>query len=178
MVTRSRIVARGPLACSLYVPVARAKNPTSLLDFVGGDSNEDERADQQVAGTDGWLGIRATSAEMGRKGARRNRARPHRAARDANSRFVSKTMIAEHQRRAADEALAPARALIERLKVDARTYAAIGEPAATIVAFAKKHRCTGIVMGTRGQGRIAGLMLGSVAAKVLYLATCPVTIIK
>ena len=95
-----------------------------------------------------------------------------------NSRFVSKTMIAEHQRRAADEALAPARALIERLKVDARTYAAIGEPAATIVAFAKKHRCTGIVMGTRGQGRIAGLMLGSVATKVLYLATCPVTITK
>ena len=95
-----------------------------------------------------------------------------------NSRFVSKTMIAEHQRRAADEALAPARALIERLKVDARTYAAIGEPAVTIVAFAKKHRCTGIVMGTRGQGRIAGLMLGSVATKVLYLATCPVTITK
>jgi nucleotide-binding universal stress UspA family protein len=95
-----------------------------------------------------------------------------------NSRFVSKAMVAEHQRRGAKEALASARALIKSLKLNARTYTAIGEPAATIVAFASKHRCTAIVMGNRGQGRIAGLMLGSVAAKVIYLAKCPVTIVK
>ena len=96
----------------------------------------------------------------------------------SSSRFVSKAMIGEHQRRSADEALARARALTERLKIDARTYTAIGEPAATIVAFAKKHGCAGIVMGSRGQGQLAGLMLGSVAAKVIALATCPVTIVK
>jgi nucleotide-binding universal stress UspA family protein len=95
-----------------------------------------------------------------------------------SSRFVSKAMIAEHQRRTADEALAPALKLLERLEIEARTYTAIGEPAATIVAFAAKHRCTAIVMGSRGQGRIAGLMLGSVAAKLIQLARCPVTIVK
>jgi len=95
-----------------------------------------------------------------------------------SSRFVSKAMIAGHQRRSADEALAPARALLKRLKLQARTYTAIGEPAAAIVAFAKKHRCSAIVMGSRGQGRIAGLMLGSVAAKVIHLAACPVTVVK
>jgi nucleotide-binding universal stress UspA family protein len=87
-----------------------------------------------------------------------------------SSAFVPKTMIAEHQRRSADEALAPARALLKRLKV--------GEPAATMVAFAQKHRCSAIVMGSRGQGQVAGLMLGSVAAKVIYLAACPVTVVK
>ena len=71
------------------------------------------------------------------------------------SRFVSKAMIAEHQRRAADEVFAAARPLIKRLKLDVRTYRAIGDPAATIVAFAKKHRCHAIVMGSRGQGLIA-----------------------
>jgi len=95
-----------------------------------------------------------------------------------SSRFVSKALIAEHQRRSADEAFAPARALLKRLKVDARTYTAIGEPAATIVAFAKKNRCSAIVMGSRGQGQVAGLMLGSVAAKVIYWAACPVTVVK
>src|SRR6187401_1681247 len=75
----------------------------------------------------------------------------------ARSRFVSKAMIAEHQARNADEALAQARALIKRLKADVQIQTAIGEPAASIVAFANRHRCTGIVMGSRGQGRIAGL---------------------
>jgi nucleotide-binding universal stress UspA family protein len=96
----------------------------------------------------------------------------------SRSRFVSKAMIAEHQQRSADEALARARGLIKRLKLDARIHTAIGEPAATIVAFAKKHRCSSIVMGSRGQGLIAGIMLGSVAAKVIYLAACPVTVVK
>ena len=94
------------------------------------------------------------------------------------SRFVPREMIEEHQRRCADEALAPARALIGRARLDARTYTSIGEPAVEIVAFAKKHRCGSIVMGSRGHGRIAGLVLGSVAAKVIHLASCPVTIVK
>jgi len=94
------------------------------------------------------------------------------------SRFVSKAMIAEHQRRGADAGLAPARALINRSKIEARLYTEIGDPATAIVAFAKKQRCFAIVMGNRGQGQLAGLMLGSVAHKVIYLASCPVTLVK
>jgi nucleotide-binding universal stress UspA family protein len=95
-----------------------------------------------------------------------------------SSRFVSKSMIADHQRRNADEALDPARALVKRLKGAARIFTAIGDPAAEIVAFANKQRCTGIVMGNRGQHPLAGLLLGSVATKVVHLAKCPVTIVK
>jgi nucleotide-binding universal stress UspA family protein len=95
-----------------------------------------------------------------------------------SGRRVSKTMIAEHQRRGADDALSPARALIKRSKIDARVETAIGDPATTIVAVAKKHRCLAIVMGSRGRGRVAALMLGSVATKVIYLAASPVTIVK
>ena len=94
------------------------------------------------------------------------------------SRFVSKAMIAEHQKRGADAALAPVRSLIKRSKIEARLYTAIGDPAAAIVAFAKTQRCFAIVMGNRGQGQLAGLMLGSVAHKVIYLAGCPVAIVK
>ena len=64
------------------------------------------------------------------------------------------------------------------LKIAARVFTAIGDPAAEIVAFANKQRCTGIVMGNRGQHPVAGLLLGSVATKVVHLAKCPVTIVK
>jgi nucleotide-binding universal stress UspA family protein len=95
-----------------------------------------------------------------------------------SGRRASKAMIAEHQRRAADDALAPARAFIKRSKIEARVETAIGDPASTLVAFAKRHRCLVIVMGSRGRGRIATFMLGSIATKVIYLAACPVTIVK
>jgi nucleotide-binding universal stress UspA family protein len=95
-----------------------------------------------------------------------------------SSRFVSKAMIAEHQQRNADIALAPARALIKRRKIKARVFVAIGDAAPAIVAFATKQRCSAIVMGSRGRGQLAGLVLGSIATNVIYLAKCPVTVLK
>jgi len=35
-----------------------------------------------------------------------------------------------------------------------------------------------IVMGTHGRGGIAGLVTGSVANRVLHLASCPVLLVK
>ena len=87
-------------------------------------------------------------------------------------------MIAEHQKRHAEEALAPVLALIKRGKLNARTASVVGEPAATIVEYAVKNRCAAIVMGSRGHGLISGLVLGSVAVKVIHLAECPVTVVK
>jgi nucleotide-binding universal stress UspA family protein len=94
------------------------------------------------------------------------------------SRFVSRAMIDEHQSREGEAALKPARELIKRMKLDADIHVRTGEPAAVITDFAKQVRCGEIVMGTRGLGRVAGLVLGSVATKVLVLAPCPVTLVK
>ena len=95
-----------------------------------------------------------------------------------SSRFVSRTMIAEHQEREAAAALEPARKLVERLGIDAEIMTAVGDPAETILQVAKKRRCGQIVMGSRGQGRVASLLLGSVANKVIQMSSCPVTVVK
>ena len=58
------------------------------------------------------------------------------------------------------------------------THIVPGHPAETIVDVAKKHDCTRVVMGTRGLGTIDGLVLGSVAYKVLHLSPVPVTLVK
>jgi nucleotide-binding universal stress UspA family protein len=94
------------------------------------------------------------------------------------SRYVSREMIAEHQHRLAGAALKAARALLKRRKLDADVSVLVGDPGATIIALAKRRGCSEIVMGSRGRGRVAGMLLGSVASKVIQLTPCPVTIVK
>lgn len=57
------------------------------------------------------------------------------------------------------------------------TEVAVGDPAEQILAFAKDERADLIVMGSRGHGRLAGLLLGSATQKVVPLATCPVLVV-
>lgn len=53
----------------------------------------------------------------------------------------------------------------------------IGEAAHEILAHAHRHRADVIVLGTHGHGRIARLMLGSVADKVVRQAVSPVLVV-
>jgi nucleotide-binding universal stress UspA family protein len=91
---------------------------------------------------------------------------------------VPRAVVAEHQARMAEARLRPARALLERAGVNAEYHVGIGDPGPTIVAFARRMRCGEIVMGSRGLGRMAGLVLGSVVTKVLHLSAVPVIVVK
>ena len=53
-----------------------------------------------------------------------------------------------------------------------------GELAAQIVAAARDREADLIVVGSRGHGRLAGLLIGSVAQKVVSLAHCPVVVVR
>ena len=50
--------------------------------------------------------------------------------------------------------------------------------AEAILEEAETHHCDLIVMGTRGLGRLAGLLLGSVSQKVVQHARCPVLLVR
>ena len=52
-----------------------------------------------------------------------------------------------------------------------------GEAASEIVSSAKDHAIDLIVVGHRGQNRLARLLLGSVARKVVDTAPCPVLVV-
>jgi nucleotide-binding universal stress UspA family protein len=95
-----------------------------------------------------------------------------------SSRTVTKAMIAEYHERQSEDALAPARALVEKHGSVAQFYSRLGDPATEIAAFAKRTRCAEIIMGTRGLGRVSGMLLGSVAQKVISLAQVPVVLVK
>lgn len=53
-----------------------------------------------------------------------------------------------------------------------------GDPAESIIEVANVRRCDLIVMGSRGLGRLAGLVLGSTSQKVVSHAPCPVLIVR
>src|SRR5665213_2831658 len=50
----------------------------------------------------------------------------------------------------------------------------VGEPAIEIIAYARENSCDLIMMPTHGYGPFRRLLLGSVTAKVLHDADCPV----
>lgn len=53
-----------------------------------------------------------------------------------------------------------------------------GDPAREICEFARREQCDLIVVGTRGHGLAAELLLGSVSHKVIQHAPCPVMTIR
>lgn len=53
-----------------------------------------------------------------------------------------------------------------------------GAPAEAILKVAEARQVDLIVMGTRGLGRLGGLVLGSQSQKVLANASCPVLLVK
>lgn len=58
-----------------------------------------------------------------------------------------------------------------------RAFVKSGQPARTIVKFAKDHEADLIVLGSRGLGDLEGYLLGSVSHKVTSLADCPVMVV-
>ena len=79
-----------------------------------------------------------------------------------------------------DYETAALRQLQDRVPVEDRGAGAIlvversDEPADEIISYARIHEIDLIVMGTHGRGRMAHLLLGSVAEKVARTAPCPV----
>jgi len=71
-----------------------------------------------------------------------------------------------------------------RLKAQAKgaplvaTEVGSGDPAEAIIDLAKSRSADLIVIGSRGHGRLAGLLLGSVAQKVVAHAVCPVLVVR
>jgi nucleotide-binding universal stress UspA family protein len=53
----------------------------------------------------------------------------------------------------------------------------VGDPAEQILACADATQADLIALGSRGHGRLAGLLLGSVAQKVVALAHCAVLVV-
>ena len=89
-----------------------------------------------------------------------------------------KRALEEPLREAGEEALAPAREMLESTTIAHTCHVEIGRAAETIAEFALTYHCEMIVMATRGMNAGAGLLLGSVTTKVVHLAKVPVLLVR
>jgi len=92
--------------------------------------------------------------------------------------YVSKEKIDELQRKQSEGVLEPVMRELAAAGVPHTKEILVGPIAQTIAKRADELGCDGIVMGTRGMSAMGGLLLGSVAMKVVHAAKVPVTLVK
>ena len=74
--------------------------------------------------------------------------------------------------------LAPFRSILVEKRLDYSELILEGPPAEKICEIARIENCEMIVMGSRGRSDLKGLLLGSVAHRVLQQAPCPVLVVR
>lgn len=92
--------------------------------------------------------------------------------------FIRRDQLDEYYRDEGNAVLEHARQRLDKGAVKYASHISVGSPAEVIVEYAKKYRCDQICIGTRGRGSVAGMLLGSVATKVISLAPCPVLLVR
>jgi nucleotide-binding universal stress UspA family protein len=93
--------------------------------------------------------------------------------------FVAAEQINDYHREEAMKALQPALDRAAAAGAKAAHHIGVGAPpAGVIVRFCQDLGCDQIVMGARGLGAAASLLLGSASRGVIERATAPVTIVK
>ena len=91
---------------------------------------------------------------------------------------IGKKAIDEYERSESKAALAVAEKILDKAGIDYQSAWSVGDVAAGIRDYAKKHRIDLVVMGSHGHGVLAGLALGSVATKVIASIKQPVLIVR
>ncbi len=91
---------------------------------------------------------------------------------------IGKETLHEYYREDSQEHLTAAQARLDAAERFHTTHIHVGMPAEVISKMAGDLQCDLIIMGAHGRGALANMVMGSVASRVLHLASCPVLLVK
>ncbi len=94
------------------------------------------------------------------------------------TRFIDAKTVEDFHRETGEEQLAPAKDRLRASGLAHSGHVMVGEAAPSLVQFAQDKGCGMIVIGTHGFGSVLGMVMGSVATKVVHMANVPVVLIK
>jgi nucleotide-binding universal stress UspA family protein len=92
--------------------------------------------------------------------------------------FVGGETVRDHYLDEAEKAFVTVRALLAESGIPHTLEYRTGSAGETVADFAREADARLIVMGTRGLSAFKGLVMGSVATKVVQTAPCPVVLVK
>jgi nucleotide-binding universal stress UspA family protein len=98
---------------------------------------------------------------------------PHRAA-----AFVGKQQVQAFYEDDAEIVFKPIRSFFKRHTLRVAFVHRIGSAGPTIAKFAEQQKFDLVILGTHGHGAVAGLVMGSVATKVVSLCSTPVLLVR
>ncbi len=91
---------------------------------------------------------------------------------------VGKNQIELYYREEGEAMLAGAKKKLDAAGIRYNSSILVGQIAETIVAHARKTRCDLIFIGTHGRTAAGNVLLGSIATKVLHIASVPVLLVR
>ena len=92
--------------------------------------------------------------------------------------FIDQENINQYHQEEGLKDLEQARELLDQADIPYQYHVTVGDAAKMIVQFTTERQCDQIVIGPRGLGTVKGLLLGSVASKLIHLSPVPVLLIK
>jgi len=94
------------------------------------------------------------------------------------SHAIGHEVVDKYLQEQGELALKKTLAALDAATVTYKQHIATGETAEVILRVATESGCSQIFMGTHGRGAVSGLVMGSVATKVVHLTTIPVTLVR
>jgi nucleotide-binding universal stress UspA family protein len=76
------------------------------------------------------------------------------------------------------KALAAARKVLDDAKLAYKYHIGVGDVGEIVAHFVKEIGADQVVMGTKGAGAVANMIMGSAATKVLHSVPVPVLLVK
>lgn len=92
--------------------------------------------------------------------------------------FINQETINDYYREQGMAALQTARAALDAAHLPYQYHISVGTPAEAIAQYVSEQQVDQIVMCRQGESSLQVFLLGSVVAKVLHLAPCPVLLVK
>jgi nucleotide-binding universal stress UspA family protein len=92
--------------------------------------------------------------------------------------FINGAQVKQYHQDEGMKTLAPVETQLKAAGVAYHHHLFVGEPAEVISRFAREQGCDEIIIGSRGLGNISSMLVGSVASKIIHMASVPVVLVK